>query len=94
VAGFGRIETLSATEVFPPATEMEALEESAIAHMNEDHAAAARLVAADGDWQVAAIDTDGVDLSDGRQSRRLAFPAPVYSAESLRLAFMALSNAM
>jgi putative heme iron utilization protein len=100
VAGFGRIETLSAAEVFPPATEMEALEESAIAHMNEDHADAVRryatklLGAADGDWRIAAIDPDGADLSDGRQSLRLAFPEPVYGAEALRPAFMALSDAM
>lgn len=100
VVGFGRIEILSAAEVFPPATEMEALEESAIAHMNEDHADAVRryatklLGAADGDWRIAAIDPDGADLSDGRQSLRLAFPEPVYGAETLRPAFMALSDAM
>ena len=98
VAGFGRIETLSAAEVFPPAAEMAALEESAIAHMNADHAETVRRYArkrpgaAEGDWRVAAIDTDGADLSDGRQSLRLAFPAPVYSAEALRLAFKVLSE--
>lgn len=98
VAGFGRIETLSAAEVFPPAAEMEALEESAIAHLNEDHAEAIRryatklLGAVDGEWKVEAIDPDGADLSDGRQSLRLGFPAPVFGAEALRLAFTALSG--
>lgn len=93
VAGFGRIETLSAAEVFPLAAEMEALEESAMARMNDNHAdAVRRLAAIKGDWRIAAIDPDGVDLSDGRQSLRLAFPEPVYSAEALRLAFMALSD--
>jgi heme iron utilization protein len=37
VAGFGRIETMGADEVFPSADEMIALEEGAIQHMNEDH---------------------------------------------------------
>lgn len=98
VAGFGRIETLSAAEVFPPATEMEALEESAIAHLNEDHADAVRryatelLGAADDSWRVAAIDPDGADLSGGRQILRLAFPGPVYSAAALRQTFVTLSD--
>jgi len=93
VAGFGRIETLGAAEVFPPAAEMETLEERAIAHMNDDHAdVVRRLAAMEGDWRVAAIDPDGADLSDGRQSQRLAFPEPVYGAEALRLAFITLFN--
>jgi len=91
VAGFGRIETLSAAEVFPLAAEIETLEESAIAHMNVDHAdVVRRLAVMEGDWRVAAIDPDGADLSDGRQSLRLTFPAPVYSAEALRLALKVL----
>jgi putative heme iron utilization protein len=99
VAGFGRIETLRAAEVFPPAAEMEALEESAVAHMNEDHADAVRryaiklLGASETHWRMAAIDPDGADLTGGQQSLRLAFPATVYSAEALRLAFKTLSDA-
>ncbi len=99
VAGFGRIETLGAAEVFPPAAELEALEDSAITHMNQDHAEAVRLYAtrllgaSEAQWRVAAIDPDGADLTGGQQSLRLAFPAPVYSAEALRLAFKALSDA-
>jgi heme iron utilization protein len=90
VAGFGRIETLPAVEVFAAADEMIALEDSAIAHMNEDHAEAVRLYASrllgaeDGDWKVAAIDCDGVGLVLGDQSLRLAFPQPVFTAVSLR----------
>jgi putative heme iron utilization protein len=98
VAGFGRIETLSAAEVFLPVAELEALEESAIAHLNDDHADAVRLYAtrllgaAEADWRVAAIDPDGADLTGGQQSLRLSFPEPVYSAEALRLAFEMLSD--
>ena len=37
VAGFGRIETMEADEVFPSNPEMVALEESAISHMNGEY---------------------------------------------------------
>ena len=37
VAGFGRIETIPANEMFPSADEMIALEEGAVQHMNDDH---------------------------------------------------------
>ena len=90
VAGFGRIETLAASEVFPAAPEMMELEDSAIAHMNQDHTDAIQRYAArlgalgGGDWRIAAIDPDGADLSDGRRSLRLAFAQPVYTAEALR----------
>jgi heme iron utilization protein len=90
VAGFGRIETLDADEVFPPCPAMAEVEDSAIAHLNEDHAGtvlrfASRLGGkAHGAWAAAAIDADGMDLTDGTQSLRLEFPEPVTSAEALR----------
>lgn len=90
VAGFGRIETLAADEVFPAAAEMTALEDSAIAHMNADHSAAiqhyaaAVLRAEAGDWRIAAIDPDGADLTNAAQSLRLTFPEPVFTAQALR----------
>ena len=96
VAGFGRIETLTADEVFPQAGEMAALEESALAHMAADHADAASryavglLGAKPGDWAMLAIDPDGCDLGDGRQSLRLAFPEPVFTAAGLRKTLAAL----
>ena len=91
VAGFGRIETISADEVFPSADEMVALEEGAIAHMNEDHADAIQryaeklLGAEPGGWTIAAIDPDGADLRRGEaETLRWPFPAPVYTAAALR----------
>ena len=66
------------------------IEESAISHMNEDHADAVRRYAAavpqagDGDWKVAAIDTDGSDLVFGVRTLRLAFDEPVSTAADLR----------
>lgn len=90
VAGFGRIETLEADEVFPSCPEMLEIEESAVGHMNEDHAGAVRLIATrllsgeDRVWKVNAIDPDGADLGDGSSSLRMAFPHPVWSADALR----------
>lgn len=89
IAGFGRIETLTQDEVFPSTVEMAGLEESAIAHMNADHAAALQRYAAKcggaaGNWKAAAIDSDGLDLCDGERSLRLEFREPVYTGPALR----------
>jgi putative heme iron utilization protein len=98
VAGFGRIETMEADEVFPSAAEMIALEDGAIRHMNEDHADAIQryaeklLKATPGGWKIAAIDPDGADLQREDEVLRLAFEAPVYSAEALRKQFARLGE--
>lgn len=91
VAGFGRIETIDANEMFPSADEMTALEDSALAHMNSDHADAIQLYAekllgaAPGGWIMAGIDPDGADLNRGEEVLRLPFYTPVHTAEALRL---------
>lgn len=98
VAGFGRIETMEADEVFTSGSEWADLEESAIAHMNEDHAEAVQLYAIRllggpaGDWRVAAIDCDGCDLLAGDVALWLPFDSQVSGASDLRLAFAALSD--
>ena len=90
VAGFGRIETIPADEMFPSADEMSALEEGAIAHMNEDHDeaiqrfAAKLLGATPGGWKIAGIDPDGADLRREQEVLRLPFETPVTSAGALR----------
>lgn len=90
VAGFGRIETIGADEMFPSADEMVTLEEGAIAHMNADHDDAIQLYAekllgaTPGGWNLAGIDPDGADLTRGEEVLRLPFSAPVYTAEALR----------
>jgi putative heme iron utilization protein len=97
VAGFGRIETLAPNEVFPDADEMEALEMSAIEHMNNDHAEAIHLYATKilkaqpGPWRVLAIDPDGADLGLHEQSLRVEFHTPVFTAEALRKKFAELA---
>lgn len=98
VAGFGRIETLPADEMFPSADEMIALEEGAVAHMNDDHddaiqRYAARLLGAEpGGWKIAAIDPDGADLSRGEEILRLPFSTAVYSGSALRKLFASLGE--
>jgi putative heme iron utilization protein len=98
VAGFGRIETLSPDKVFPPAAEMEALEVSAVEHMNRDHAEAIQLYATQllaaepGDWRIGAIDPDGADLVLAEQSLRLNFQEPVFTADGLRKIFAGLAE--
>ncbi len=90
VAGFGRIETIPADEMFPSADEMTALEESAVAHMNDDHADAIQryagklLGATPGGWKIAALDPDGADLRRGEEVLRLPFETPVYTGGALR----------
>ena len=90
VAGFGRIETIPADEMFPSADEMSALEEGAIAHMNEDHddaiqRFASKLLGASPDgWKIVGIDTDGADLRREQEVLRLSFDTPVTSGGALR----------
>jgi heme iron utilization protein len=97
VAGFGRIETLVPDEVFPPVGEMETLETSAIAHMNQDHDEAIHLYATKilggqpGPWRILAIDPDGADLGLNEQSLRMDFHTPVFTAEDLRQKFAELA---
>lgn len=97
VAGFGQIETLAAIEVFPAAAELTALEDSAIAYLNDDHAGAELLYANNlrgvsaGDWKVTAVDPDGIDLCFGKQSLRLEFSLPVFTASDLRRSLVELS---
>ena len=100
VAGFGRIETIPAAEVLLSTDQCAALsqaEERIVEHMNDDHADAVNLYATQllgqepGPWQMTAIDTDGVDLSNSECSVRLALPAPVSTAEEARDALVALA---
>ena len=90
VAGFGRIETIPANEMFPSADEMIALEEGAVQHMNDDHDDAIQrfaqrlLGATPAGWKIMAIDPDGADLRRGDDVLRLPFETPVYSGGALR----------
>ncbi len=101
VAGFGRIETLSADEVLLNAVlcaELSGAEDKIIQHMNEDHAEAVGLYATKllgqepGDWQMVSIDRDGADLANSERSVRLAFENPVTSADDARAELVQLAK--
>lgn len=101
VAGFGRIIDLKASDILldlAGADELIAAEADAVAHMNEDHADAARLYAtklldaADGDWRCAGFDPEGMELQNGRQALRLPFPQRVHGVGPLRAVLKQLAD--
>jgi heme iron utilization protein len=91
--GFARAADLAASDILTPvedAAEIVEIEESAIGHMNADHAGAVRLYAtrllgeADGAWAVTGIDPDGIDLAFGDQTARMPFAGRVTNGHALR----------
>lgn len=89
-AGFGKAYALSASDLATsPVEGLSELEDSAIAHMNQDHAAAldryAALAGAEHTgWRLSGIDPEGLDLSRGDHAARLWFDAPLTSPDELR----------
>jgi heme iron utilization protein len=91
--GFARAADLKAADVMTDMANAESLvdaEESAVAHMNDDHAEAVRLYATkllgaeDGPWRLTGLDPDGLDLARGDATLRLPFPRRVINAGELR----------
>lgn len=91
--GFGKAFELTAADVLTPldgADELAVIEESAVAHMNEDHAAALGIYATrllgepDGKWRCVAIDPDGMELALGDKLVRLPFPTRAFDGAALR----------
>jgi heme oxygenase (biliverdin-IX-beta and delta-forming) len=91
--GFARAADLAAQDVLTDldgADSLIAAEESAVEHMNADHADAAALYAtklvgaAEGDWRVTGVDPEGLDLALGDATLRLCFPHRVTDAAGLR----------
>jgi putative heme iron utilization protein len=101
VAGFGRIQTHDAGEVFLSRDVLSgfpALAKGAAAHLNQDHADAVRLYATrllgqkEADWRVTSIDPDGAVLESGDAVVRLDFDAVSSSSADLRAAFVRLAE--
>ena len=96
VAGFGRIEWLSAESLVAPACAALAADEAGvIAHMNSDHADAIAVYAgADlaAGWRMVGCDAEGCDLRAGARLKRIDFPAPVSDLEDLRATLIALAR--
>ena len=93
VAGFGRIGDLEPHEVLTDISNADALlaaEESAVKHMNDDHADALGLYATvfcgapAAAWRCTGIDPDGLDLAAERMALRVDFPARVTTPAALR----------
>jgi putative heme iron utilization protein len=91
--GFARAADLTASDILTPiedAAEIVEIEESAVGHLNADHAGAVRLYATrllgevNGAWAVTGIDPDGVDLALGDQVARMPFDERVTSGHALR----------
>lgn len=100
VSGFGRINGLPGAELIDaevPAGLMEG-EESAVAHMNEDHAEACALYATrllgapEGAWRFDGFDANGCELSCDGEVLYLPFPEPVTDGTSLRKMLVALAE--
>lgn len=91
--GFARAADLTAQDVLTDldgADSLIATEESAVEHMNADHADAVALYAtklvgaAEGDWRVTGLDPEGLDLALGDATSRLSFPHRITDAAGLR----------
>jgi heme oxygenase (biliverdin-IX-beta and delta-forming) len=99
--GFARAAGLAAADVLTPlagADGLVAAEQSAVEHMNADHAdsvalyATKLLGAADGAWRVTGVDPEGLDLALGDANLRLSFPHPVADGAGLRTVLKAFAD--
>jgi heme iron utilization protein len=99
--GFGKAYVLDAGELISSASfkaDLAALEPSAIAHMNEDHAEAVGLYAQHfakapaGDWRMIGIDPEGMTLANGDDVRRVWFDTPLTSAMEVRRVLSAMAD--
>ena len=99
--GFGKAYILGRSELLADADVAQNLagaEQSAIDHMNSDHADAisvyARAFAGAGEakWTITGIDPDGLDLVAGDETRRVFFPEPLASAGDLRKVLVDLAR--
>lgn len=90
--GFGKAYELTAEDLAPKGdiAGIADIEESAVAHMNEDHKDAIGLYArvfakaGSGYWKLATLDAEGMDLVDGDRVCRVWFSTPLTKAAGLR----------
>ncbi|MGU3576037.1 HugZ family protein [Brucellaceae bacterium C25G] len=101
--GFGKAYVLTADDLLTSANDPASIasaEQSAVEHMNEDHAdAVARLARyygkneADVAWKMTGIDADGFDLAAGDHTLRIFFEEPLNTGSDIhtRLVMMAVT---
>ena len=101
IAGFGRIETLDASDVIlssPDVNALAAAETDIVEHMNNDHAQAVHGYASElADrhglgWRMTGIDPEGMDLARNDAESRVDFEATVDSPESARAELVRLAQ--
>jgi hypothetical protein len=99
--GFGKAYSLTPDDFLiasPAIAALADIEESAIAHMNDDHAEAVALYALvlagekDGKWKICGIDAAGIDLAATDRLQRLEFDAPLQDADGLRTEMATLAK--
>jgi heme iron utilization protein len=90
--GFGKAYQLEPEDLLvslQDADDLVMAEDSALSHMNGDHAAAISLYATilcgqpTGSWRMTGVDPEGADLMAGERAARLIFPARVTTADAL-----------
>jgi putative heme iron utilization protein len=100
IGGFGRIETLAASDVLFAGVnpELAAAEADIVAHMNADHRDALCLYAhhfADRpgmNWQMTGIDPEGCELTRHDAEARIDFAEPVTDADGARAVFVRMAR--
>jgi heme oxygenase (biliverdin-IX-beta and delta-forming) len=99
--GFARAADLRPADVLADLSGAEAIldvEESAIEHMNAEHAETSRLFATkllgapDGAWRCVGLDPEGLDLQLGQSGLRLPFPQRLTDAAALRSVLKRLAD--
>lgn len=99
--GFGKAYALTREDLITdsPANEvLDAREQGAVEHMNEDHldaiAVYARAFAGapDGNWTLTGIDAEGMDLASGDLVRRVFFHTPLTDGASMRDTLVAMAR--
>lgn len=100
--GFARAADLTAADVLTDLSDAQTLvdvEESAVAHMNADHAEALRLYATrllgapDGNWICVGLNPEGIELQQGQSALWLPFPERITAPEALRAVLKQLADA-
>jgi len=98
--GFGKAFELERPDLVTPVEELEqwsAMEEGAVAHMNDDHGEAINLYAevllnaGKANWRLACLDPEGLDLAAGDRVERLWFSERLEDPQELRPTLVALA---
>lgn len=99
--GFGKAYALERTDLLTLSAANDALagaEQSAVNHMNADHADAISIYAQAfaggpaGAWRLTGIDAEGIDIAQGDENRRLFFPIQLESASDMRSMLVRLAH--